>query len=169
MHCRINWTEPWTPSVHPQKASLGGTGAGTGEEEEEGELGEGNSAFYGGEGADEGEGGGSDNSDSDSDGEADPDAEAEGGKGSAGGQQQHQAGAGAATMEAQTVNMEGNRCDLLWQGTLPKRSFTGFKFQQSQSEAAARKLMKSKGVGHYWDMVESADSILASSAAPSLF
>ena len=51
-----------------------------------------------------------------------------------------------------------NRCDLLWQGLLPKRSFTGFKFQESQTEAAAR-------LGHYWDMVEGADAML-NAAAP---
>jgi hypothetical protein len=31
--------------------------------------------------------------------------------------------------------------------------------------AAGRKLLKSRGVGHYWDMVENADSFLSSSAS----
>ncbi len=62
-----------------------------------------------------------------------------------------------------------NRCDLLWQGLLPKRCFTGFKFHESQTAAAARKMMKARGVGHFWDMLEGADSLLASAAAPALF
>lgn len=62
-----------------------------------------------------------------------------------------------------------NRCDLLWQGLLPKRCFTGFKFHESQTTAAARKMMKARGVGHFWDMLEGADSLLASAAAPALF
>jgi hypothetical protein len=28
-----------------------------------------------------------------------------------------------------TVGYKYNKCELVWQGTLPKRSFTGFKFQ----------------------------------------
>lgn len=61
-----------------------------------------------------------------------------------------------------------NRCDLLWQGLLPKRSFTGFKFQESQTEAAARKMMRAKGLGHYWDMVEGADAMLTAAAPVAL-
>lgn len=66
-------------------------------------------------------------------------------------------------------NSASNRCDLLWQGQLPKRCFTGFKFHESQSAMAARKMMKGRGVGHFWDMLEGADSLLASAAAPSFF
>lgn len=66
-------------------------------------------------------------------------------------------------------SISSNRCDLLWQGILPKRTFTGFKFQESKSVLGARKMLKSKGVGHYWDMVENADNIIAASIAPSLF
>lgn len=66
-------------------------------------------------------------------------------------------------------SMSSNRCDLLWQGILPKRTFTGFKFQESKSVLGARKMLKSKGVGHYWDMVENADNMIAASIAPSLF
>jgi len=67
------------------------------------------------------------------------------------------------------VSSADNRCDLLWQGLLPKRCFTGFKFHESQTAAAARKMMKARGVGHFWDMLEGADSLLASAAAPALF
>lgn len=66
-------------------------------------------------------------------------------------------------------SISSNRCDLLWQGILPKRIFTGFKFQESKTQIAARKLLKSKGVNHYWDMVENADNLIVSAAPPSLF
>jgi hypothetical protein len=47
--------------------------------------------------------------------------------------------------------------------------FTGFKFQESQDAVAARKLLRARGVGHYWDMVEGADANLAAAAPLSLF
>jgi hypothetical protein len=63
----------------------------------------------------------------------------------------------------QNPELANNKCDLLWQGLLPRRIFTGFKFQECAGPSAARKLLKSKGVGHYWDMIENADAILKSS------
>ena len=45
-----------------------------------------------------------------------------------------------------------NQCHLVWQGTLAKRTFTGFKFQECRSFATARKLLESRSVQHYWDM-----------------
>lgn len=74
-----------------------------------------------------------------------------------------------SSSSSSSSSMSSNRCDLLWQGILPKRTFTGFKFQESKSVLGARKMLKSKGVGHYWDMVENADNIIAASIAPSLF
>ena len=53
-----------------------------------------------------------------------------------------------------------NRCDLLWRGVLPKRSFPGFKFQECKSAVTARKLLEAKGVAHYWDMAYRADDML---------
>ena len=53
-----------------------------------------------------------------------------------------------------------NRCDLLWRGILPKRSFPGFKFQECKSAVTARKLLEAKGVAHYWDMAYHADDML---------
>lgn len=53
-----------------------------------------------------------------------------------------------------------NRCDLLWRGILPKRSFPGFKFQECKSAVTARKLLEAKGVAHYWDMAYNADEML---------
>lgn len=84
-------------------------------------------------------------------------------------QQQHQGGvmaAGTAAGAARNGTGEGdssNRCDLLWQGQLSKRGFTGFKFHESKSAYAARKMLEAKNVGHYWDMLEKADQSLASS------
>jgi len=50
---------------------------------------------------------------------------------------------------------EGNitdHCKLLWQGSVPKRSFTGFKFQECRNASACRKYLEAKQVAHYWDM-----------------
>lgn len=55
---------------------------------------------------------------------------------------------------------QDNRCDLLWRGVLPKRSFPGFKFQECKSAVTARKLLEAKGVAHYWDMAYHADDML---------
>lgn len=177
--CRINWTEPWVPSVHPQKAAAASSIEEAGADGAVDDANESNSAFYAGA---EGEGeviAAEEEDISDSDGDSDSDGngngESDGTKyvkqSSARQQQPQQYGTAPVEQQQQQqpLSMEGNRCDLLWQGSLPKRCFTGFKFQQAQSAAAARKLMKAKGVGHYWDMVENADAILASSAAPALF
>lgn len=56
----------------------------------------------------------------------------------------------------------GNRCDLLWQGSLPKKTFHALRFQECRSSAAARKVLEAKGVAHYWDMAARADEIIAS-------
>jgi hypothetical protein len=52
------------------------------------------------------------------------------------------------------------RCDLLWTGLLPKRMFTGFKFQETKSSGGAKKLLEGKNASHYWDMVEHADALV---------
>lgn len=104
--------------------------------------------------------------DSSSDDDDDEDVE----KGQRQGQQRTaEHGGGEVDASVQVRSFAGNRCDLLWQGLLPKRVFTGFKFQESATAAAARKLLKAKGVGHYWDMVEHADSAIAAAAPLSLF
>ncbi len=46
-----------------------------------------------------------------------------------------------------------NRCELVWTGLSTKRQFKGFVFQHCETSAQARKVLKSKGVGHYWDQV----------------
>lgn len=50
-----------------------------------------------------------------------------------------------------------HKCELLWQGLLPKRIFVGFKFQEVKSSTAARKLLESKNATHYWDMVQKSE------------
>jgi U4/U6 small nuclear ribonucleoprotein PRP3 len=46
-----------------------------------------------------------------------------------------------------------NYCDLVWQGTVVKRAFANFRFQECRTAATARKVMEAKGVAHYWDMI----------------
>ena len=46
-----------------------------------------------------------------------------------------------------------NRCELVWQGMAVKRHFKGFVFQSCETAEQARKILKSKGVAHYWDQV----------------
>ena len=58
--------------------------------------------------------------------------------------------------------LSNNRCDLLWQGIIPKRIFTGFKFQECKSSSIAKKLLEAKNVSHYWDMVMRSDEFIRS-------
>lgn len=44
------------------------------------------------------------------------------------------------------------KCIPVWQGVSHKRSFRTFRFEQSRSEQAARKIFKDKNVPQYWDM-----------------
>ena len=178
--CRINWTEPRVPSNNysisksnadqnnssnsssdlPPGMSALPPGVSAEEAME-------NARFYQGQEGGEGEG--------EEEGDGDSDAEDEGGdknhsstgtdfpaSSSNNAEGQHQ-------LQQEAVSSADNRCDLLWQGQLPKRCFTGFKFHESQTAAAARKMMKARGVGHFWDMLEGADNLLASAAAPALF
>ena len=46
-----------------------------------------------------------------------------------------------------------NRCELVWTGLANKRQFKGFIFQHCETSAQARKILKTKGVGQYWDQV----------------
>eukprot|EP01040_Poterioochromonas_malhamensis_P008368 gene8368-9054_t len=77
-------------------------------------------------------------------------------------------GGGAGGLFEPVPNPDG-RCDLLWQGILPKRLFTGFKFQEVKSSSAAKKLLEGKNVSHYWDMVQHAQAILDSSKSDDIF
>jgi Protein of unknown function (DUF1115) len=44
-----------------------------------------------------------------------------------------------------------NVCEKVWQGIVPKRTFKGFLFQTAESADQARKILKTKGVEHYWN------------------
>ena len=59
-------------------------------------------------------------------------------------------------------DLSENRCDVLWQGILPKKTFHTLRFQECRSAAGARKVLEARGVAHYWDMAMRADEILAS-------
>jgi U4/U6 small nuclear ribonucleoprotein PRP3 len=45
-----------------------------------------------------------------------------------------------------------NGCEKVWQGIVPKRTFKGFLFQTAESADQARKILKTKGVEHYWNL-----------------
>jgi U4/U6 small nuclear ribonucleoprotein PRP3 len=46
-----------------------------------------------------------------------------------------------------------NKCELVWQGMAVKRFFKGFVFQACETSDQARKILRAKGVGHFWDQV----------------
>lgn len=46
-----------------------------------------------------------------------------------------------------------NECSLVWQGMATKPAFKGFFFQGCETSSQARKVLKTKGVEHYWDQV----------------
>lgn len=46
-----------------------------------------------------------------------------------------------------------NCCELVWEGLIVKRLFNGFIFQSCEYPEQARRVLKAKGVVHYWDQV----------------
>jgi U4/U6 small nuclear ribonucleoprotein PRP3 len=46
-----------------------------------------------------------------------------------------------------------NKCELVWTGMVTRRFFKGFVFQACETSDQAQKVLRSKGVGHYWDQV----------------
>mmetsp|Transcript_15725 Transcript_15725/g.23142 ORF Transcript_15725/g.23142 Transcript_15725/m.23142 type:complete len:590 (+) Transcript_15725:180-1949(+) len=46
-----------------------------------------------------------------------------------------------------------NECELIWTGMARKRLFSSFVFQVCENSDIARKVLKSKGVAHYWDQL----------------
>jgi hypothetical protein len=66
--------------------------------------------------------------------------------------------------EFEAVPNPHGRCDLLWQGQIPRRVFTGFKFQECKTGFMARKLLEGKNIAHYWDMLEHADNMMAAAS-----
>eukprot|EP01027_Heterolobosea_sp_BB2_P018115 GEZU01025577.1.p1 GENE.GEZU01025577.1~~GEZU01025577.1.p1 ORF type:complete len:540 (-),score=140.42 GEZU01025577.1:60-1631(-) len=49
------------------------------------------------------------------------------------------------------------KCRLVWQGSIQKPSFRGFRFQKFLTEAMARKYLKDHGCEHFWDMCKDFD------------
>eukprot|EP01041_Mallomonas_annulata_P005310 gene5310-10621_t len=68
-------------------------------------------------------------------------------------------GSGSGTSAMQS-SCSDNRCDLLWQGIVAKRTFHAFRFQECRTAAAARKVLEAKGTAHYWDTAMRADTLL---------
>jgi len=46
-----------------------------------------------------------------------------------------------------------NKCELVWTGMGTRRLFKSFVFQSCETSEVARKVLKAKGVGHFWDQV----------------
>jgi len=46
-----------------------------------------------------------------------------------------------------------NKCELVWTGMGTRRLFKSFVFQSCETSDVARKVLKAKGVGHFWDQV----------------
>lgn len=47
----------------------------------------------------------------------------------------------------------GGKCELVWRGTVTRRAFSEFRFEECRTSATARKLLEGKGLAHYWDSV----------------
>lgn len=62
-----------------------------------------------------------------------------------------------AEKATQKFNPE-NTCELVWEGMVVKRLFNGFMFQSCETPDQARKVLKTKGVAHYWDQVAASSS-----------
>lgn len=45
-----------------------------------------------------------------------------------------------------------NYCKLMWEGVSKEPSFEKFVVEQCRTDAAAKKLLTERGVGHYWDI-----------------
>lgn len=53
----------------------------------------------------------------------------------------------------EVVSLEGNRCDLVWEGQLRERTFTSFKPKTCPTDAAAREVLGTK-ISSYWDQAK---------------
>lgn len=59
------------------------------------------------------------------------------------------------------ILVSDNRCDLLWQGIVARRTFSGFRFQECRTSSSARRVLEAKGVAQYWDMAVRADNMIS--------
>lgn len=50
------------------------------------------------------------------------------------------------------VNGKPNKCDLVWEGHVPHRTFNNFRFEEVASERDAKRMLEVMKVSHYWDM-----------------
>jgi len=60
---------------------------------------------------------------------------------------------GAAPKRKKKKFDKDNKCELVWTGMATKRHFKAFVFQHCETSDQAQKVLKSKGVGYYWDQV----------------
>ncbi|KAI0000693.1 pre-mRNA processing factor 3-domain-containing protein [Russula compacta] len=72
----------------------------------------------------------------------------EGGEGENGG-----TGKGTAGPSTSEVSLEGNRCDLVWEGPVRERAFTNFRPKSCPTDSAARDALGTKLMS-YWDMAK---------------
>lgn len=47
---------------------------------------------------------------------------------------------------------EAPGCELVWDGVVRERAFQTFELEVVHSEAAGRKLLESRSLGHLWDL-----------------
>jgi U4/U6 small nuclear ribonucleoprotein PRP3 len=45
-----------------------------------------------------------------------------------------------------------NKCTCIWNGEVLKSAFRDFRMHTSENDAAAKKFLAERGIGHYWDM-----------------
>lgn len=55
--------------------------------------------------------------------------------------------------EEKAVSLEGNRCDLVWEGQLRDRAFNNFKPKSCPTDAAVKEVLGAKLAG-YWDQAK---------------
>jgi len=46
-----------------------------------------------------------------------------------------------------------NECHMVWEGTVLRPAFRNFRYETCNTEATAKKFLKERSIGHYWDCV----------------
>jgi len=98
-----------------------------------------------------------DEEDDDDDEDSDEDDEDEGGAGGAGGG----GGRGKRSGLRGKGAGPGGQCELVWRGTVPRRFFQDFRFEECKSSAAARRVLEGKGLAHFMDVVMASARVAA--------
>lgn len=70
-----------------------------------------------------------------------------------GGGEESRASKEAAGPSSGEVSLEGNRCDLVWEGPIRERAFTNFRPKSCPTDSAARDVLGTKSMS-YWDMAK---------------